>query len=84
MLVFSAVKYLHRRIMFSVIAVFVPISFCVVLFKTAPYRLHEIVADRAERQEKPRIRAAASLFHKSPKDDFRAVCREKVFGFHKA
>jgi len=84
MSVFPAVKCLHRRMMVSVMSVFVQISCCVVLFKTVPYRLYESVADRAEQQEKPHIRAAALLFHKSPKDDFRAVCREKAFGFHKA
>ena len=60
------------------------ISFCVVLFITAPYRVYFFVGEQTEQEETPQFRECALLLGKSPNDDFDISCGVNLHGLHKA
>ncbi len=60
------------------------ISFCVVLFITAPYQVYGFVGEQTEQEEIPQFRECALLFRKSPNDDFDTSCGVNLHGLHKA
>jgi len=60
------------------------ISFCVVLFITAPYRVYRYVGEQTETEETPYFRELALLFRKSPNDDFHTAYGVNLYGLHKA
>ena len=60
------------------------ISFCVVLFITAPYRVYCFVGEQTEQEEIPQFRESALLLGKSLNDDFDTSCGVNFHGLHKA
>jgi len=60
------------------------ISFCVVLFITAPYRDYCFMGKQTEQEETPHIRELALPPRKSLNDDFDTSCGVKLHGLHKA
>ena len=60
------------------------ISFCVVLFITAPYLVYCFVEEQTKQEETPQFRELALLFRKSPNDDFCISCGINLHGLRKA
>ena len=83
-LIFCAVNLRHRQVLILKIVFSSQISLCVVLFKTAPYRVYRFVGEQTEQKGTPQFRELALLFCKSPNDDFGTFCGVKLHGLHKA
>ena len=60
------------------------ISFCIVLFITAPYRVYYFVGEQTKQEETPQFRELALLLGKSLNDDFDTSCGVNLHGLHKA
>ncbi len=60
------------------------ISFCVVLFITAPYLVYCFVEEQTKQEETPQFRECFLLSRKSPNDDYATFCGINLHGLHKA